>query len=258
MARFDHLELEQPSDDPRGGQGQPAQASRDEEYWLGLADQNRREGLYENALRFYSRALERDKSIVDGWVGQVQMLIHLGEYPEAELWSRKALELFRNNSELLAGRAQAYCRLGDRKHAQEFCDGSLRQEGHSAYRWTVRGELLVTGNDNVDRHCFDKALQLDPDWLVPLEISLLYRHYRKPSKALSRAKQAVERAPDAPYAWYIQGCCELDLELISQASNSLRRCLELSPNHAEASRQLASLKDRGSLGRRLRRFFRRS
>ena len=33
-------------------------------------------------------------SLVAGWLGQVQMLVFLGEYPEAELWARKALELF--------------------------------------------------------------------------------------------------------------------------------------------------------------------
>ena len=48
--------------------------------------------------------------LVAGWVGQVQMLVQLQEYPEADLWSRKGLELFPNNGELLAGRAQAFCR----------------------------------------------------------------------------------------------------------------------------------------------------
>src|SRR5262245_50967748 len=114
MARFDHLELEQKGEEPlrpRPTHGE----DHDEAYWLAQADGDRRQGLYENALRFYSRALEREKSMVNVWLGQVQMLIQLGEYPEAELWSRKALELFRNNSELLAGRAQALCRVGDKK-----------------------------------------------------------------------------------------------------------------------------------------------
>ena len=56
-------------------------------------------------LRFYSRALEEDKTLIVGWVGQVQMLVQLGELKEAETWARKALELYPNNPELLAGRA---------------------------------------------------------------------------------------------------------------------------------------------------------
>jgi tetratricopeptide (TPR) repeat protein len=254
MPRFDRLEMEQPSDEPnlplRGGDPE-----RDEKYWLRLADENRRAGSYESALRYYSRALEQDKSLVTGWVGQVQMLVALEEYSEADLWGRKALELFKNQGDLMAGRAQALCRKGDRKKALELCDGALRQDGQSAYRWQVRGELMVTGHENIDRHCFDKAMQLDPDWLVPLEIALAYLHYGFPTKAQLRARQAVEKGPQSPYCWYVQGCCELELDLERQARQSLEHCLELSPRHADAERRLRELANRGwSFRRSLRRF----
>ncbi len=168
------------------------ETERDADAWLRKADDHRRRGLYENSLRYYSRALEFDKSLLPGWVGQVQMLVMLGEYPEAELWAKKSLELFKSHGDLMAGRAQALARIGDRSVALELADAALRQEGHSAYRWMVRGELLATTRDEIDRHCFDKAVQADRDWLVPLEIALIYLHYEQPSKALSRARQAVE------------------------------------------------------------------
>ena len=57
--------------------------------------------------------------------------------------ARKALELFPGHGDLMAGRAQALCRLRDLKRAHEMCDGSLKQSGQSAYRWMVRGELLL-------------------------------------------------------------------------------------------------------------------
>ncbi len=82
-----------------------------------MADRNRRAGQYENALRYYSRALEDDKAYLPGWVGQVEMLIALGEAPEADMWCRKALELFPGNGELLAARSRSLCRLGDVKQA---------------------------------------------------------------------------------------------------------------------------------------------
>ena len=258
MARFDHLEFETNQDEPVNRQD-GSHLDRDDQYWLRMADQERRQGFFENALRYYSRALEKDKSLLKSWLGQVQMLIQLSEHPEAELWSRKALELFRNNSELLAGRAQAYCRLGDLKKAQELCDAALRQEGQSAYRWTVRGELMARERGDIDRHCFDKALNLDDDWLVPAEIACIYLHYRNPSKALIRARQAVERAPDSPYCWYLQGFCEMELALTVKARESFKRCLQLSPNHAEARSRLAQLANqKWSLGRTLRGLTRRS
>src|SRR4051794_33990974 len=115
LARFDRLEFD---DEPEGeAEGLkpaiPPESERgDQAAWMAKADDHRRRGLYENALRHYSRALELDRSLVAGWVGQVQMLILLGEHPEAELWSRKALELFKGQGDLMAGRAQALARIG--------------------------------------------------------------------------------------------------------------------------------------------------
>jgi len=257
MSRFDRLEFgeQQPHLGTTGEQNQRyREPDHDERHWLRLAGDERRRGLHESALRYYSRALELDRSLVDGWVGQVQMLIALAEYPEAELWSRKALELFKNNAELLAGRAQALCRSGDLRSAQASCDAAIGQQGMFAYPWVARGEVMLARKENLDEYCFDKAVQLDPDWLVPLEIGGIYLHYGRDAKALIRIRQAVEKAPDQAYCWYRQGVCELSLGLTRAAERSYARCLQLVPNHAEARTALAGLANNRSV---VRRFFRR-
>ena len=228
MARFDKLEFNarnRPSPEPT----ERDPLVRDAGYWMNKADESRRSGLYEDALKYYSRALELDRSLVAGWVGQVQMLVQLEEYPEAELWSRKGLELFPNNGELMAGRAQAFCRMGDMKQAHALCDGSLQQAGQSAYRWLVRGEIMVAARQDMDRYCFDKAQELDADWLVPLEAARIELYYHRPSKALGRVRRALELAPEAHYAWYVQGICQAELGLTRAARESFQRCLELFP-----------------------------
>ena len=176
-----------------------------------------------------------------GWTGQVQMLVQLEEYPEAELWSRKGLELFPNNGELMAARAQAFCRMGDMQQAHALCDGSLQQAGQSAFRWLVRGEIMVAAGQNMDRYCLDKAQELDTDWLVPLEAARVELYYHRPGKALARIRRALELAPDAPYAWYLQGVCQARFGLTRAARESLQHCLELSPRHAEAEAELQRL-----------------
>ncbi len=254
MPRFDRLEYEHPEDGEAEVAPSVGDSSHDEEEWLRRADEHRRRGLYENALRYYSRALELNKALPQGWLGQVQMLVLLEEFPEAELWARKSLEIFRGHGDLMAGRAQALARIGDRVKAGELSDAALKQEGQSAYRWMVRGELLVAGRDGVDRHCFDKAVQADPDWLVPLEIALTYLAHDLPGRAQTRARQAVVAAPDQFHAWYVLGRCEQAQGLDRSAERSFRRCLELSPNHIEAERRLAELAEPGwSLTRGLRR-----
>jgi len=255
VPRFDRLEFDPSPEQPGVPPAHAADPDRDEHYWMRLADADRRQGLFENALRFYSRALELDRALVEAWIGQVQMLIALGEYAEAELWSRKALELFRNQGGLLAARAHALCRQGDRKQAQMLCDAALAQAGHSAYTWMVRGELMVASKEGIDRHCFDKAVQIDQDWLVLLEIAQVYLHYRVPSKALTRIRQAVEKAPDNAHCWFVQSQCEEALGLTVRAQASLKRCLEIVPGHTEAQRRLTTLSKQGwSLRSAVRRF----
>ena len=45
--------------------------------------------------------------------------------------------------------------------------------------------MLIT-RQGVDVHCFDKAQQIDRDWLVPLESALVYLHHDLASNAHSR------------------------------------------------------------------------
>jgi tetratricopeptide (TPR) repeat protein len=257
MARFEKLEF----NEPKGRKPEPAPSAPKpsrplEADWMAKADTQRRTGFYENALKYYSRALEQDRSQVDGWLGQVQMLVLLEEHPEAELWARKALELFPSHGDLMAGRAQALCRMNDSKRAHEACDGALKQAGQSAYRWIVRGEILLAGKQTTEQYCFDKAQQIDSDWLVPLEIALVYLYYRNPNKALICARRAVERGSDRYYAWLIQGRCQEELGFSDQARRSLQSCLDLCPGHSDARRRLQALQD-FSPGRWLRDFFRR-
>lgn len=238
--RFDKLEFERPEERPAGQEAE-LRVDKDEKYWMRMAEDNRRGGNYETALRFYSRTLEVDKALVPAWVGQVQMLVQLAEYPQASLWSQKALELFPSHGDLMAGQAQAECRMGNVKKAYALSDGALRQRGESAYRWQVRGELMVVGKERTDRHCFDKAQLADPDWLVPLESALIYAFYKVFSKAQQRAQAAVEKAPDAYHAWYVLGLCQTKLGFDTSAGGSFHRCLELCPRHADSLARLAEL-----------------
>ncbi len=183
LARFGKLEF----DDEDSLESTPSGvvSEKNETHWLRLADANRRTGSHENALRFYSRALEIDRSLIVAWVGHVQMLVMLGEYPQASTWSKKALELYPNNTELLAGQAQAECRLGDFKQANALIDGAMKVRGDSAYNWQVRGELMLALKQKTDRHCFDKAQISSSDSLVPLETAQIYIYTNSSQKASS-------------------------------------------------------------------------
>jgi len=245
MPRFENLEFGDPEPQRKVAAAPQRDPLHDEHYWMKQADDERRGGCYENALRYYSRALEMDRSIIAAWVGQVRMLIAMGEFPEAEVWSRKANDLFHNNPELIAARAHALVRCGDLSKAQPLCDAAIVGVGKDAYPWIVRGECMLAGRDSMEQHCFDKARQLSPDWLVRLEIADSYVFFRRIAKALSLLREAVELAPDRAHLWYRQGICEREMRLETAARRSLQRCCELAPRHLEARRNLEQMDRRG-------------
>jgi len=254
MARFDHLEIESAAREPREDR-RPASAVDNAEQFqpARMADRSRRAGQYENALRYYSRAIDDDKAFVAGWVGQVEMLIALGEAPEAELWSRKALEIFPGNGDLLAARARSLCRLGDLRQAGGLSDSALAATGSSALRWIARGEWMLANRQPMAAYNFDKAEQTTPDWLVPLEIALIYQHYSCSGLGLTRARRASELAPEQAYTWYVRGCLEAALGMSRHAAASFERCLEMCPGHVDAENRLHELR---AGGWSIRRFFR--
>ncbi len=259
MTRFGKLEFDDgDSLDPENQQEMSLSAQETETHWLKMADSNRREGKHENALRFYSRALEIDKTIMSAWVGQVQMLILLGEYPQASTWSKKALELFPNHADLLAAQAQAECRRGDLKQSNHLIDGAMKVRGESAYQWQVRGELMIALKQRTDRHCFDKAQVTSSDSLVPLESALIYLHHHEYAKGAQRASMAVEKSPELYFAWYVLGQCQEGAGLDDAAIRSYKQCCNLCQNHEQAKQRLNVLESRGwnpirSLGKLFRR-----
>jgi tetratricopeptide (TPR) repeat protein len=256
MGRFKNLEFDQPESAESLGSVKKTDTARDEQFYLREADAARRHGFYENALRYYSRSLEFNKSLVEAWVGQVRMLIELEEYPEAIVWSSKALELFRENPDLVAGKAHALARKGDTTGAIPLSDAAIQKPGQSAYRWLVRGELMVATRQRTDQYLFDKAALADPDWIVLLDIGRTYMHYDEPARALPWIRRAVDRAPTAAYAVLCDGICHAKTGNVTLARQSFERCLQLVPGYREAEEELAKLRNhRTSLASRLKRFF---
>lgn len=239
--RFSNLEFD---DDHREESLPPEHSESQRDAWqiLEKAHAANHEGQYEAALRMYTRALQEDRRLIRAWVGQVQMLVNLGEYREARVWSDKALELFRNNGDLLAAKAQACIRLKDKSSAIACSDGAMQAAGTSPWRWEVRGEVLLARGERHYDSCFQKALE-EPiaDWFDRVLIARILRFYRRAAAALRYAQSGIDLCPTNAFNWFELGACQQELGLLGPAQTSYQRCLELRPGCREASDALSSL-----------------
>ncbi len=243
-----------PREEERTGvTGAPLRTADDD---MRLAVEAVRLGRFESALQLYTRALRENRGIIPAWVGQVQMLVQLGEHGEARLWADKALELFVNNGELLAAKAQACARMGDRRAAMACSDAAIATPGSSPARWQARGEALLAAGQQLARDCFDRSLaEPAADWFDNVIIARIHLFYGKAAAALEYARAALRAQPTHVCCWYVAGRCQEEIGWLDEAVTSYERCLELAGDYREAAEALGAIRSMG-FGERLGRWLR--
>jgi tetratricopeptide (TPR) repeat protein len=225
MSRFGNLEF---GDGAEQKIEQPL--IKDAAYYLDIGERSFERGKFEQALRSYSKVLEFDPRNLQAWLGQIRMLIELGEFNEARLWADKALKIYPNDPELLAAKAVALARGGDLKGAISFSDASIESSGNTPYVWLARGDVLLACKEKRAEYCFEKALLLaGPKWIwrwLAARVQSFYEHF---ARALVLAQEALSLSPGEAVLWLEIGRCQLALGLASQAHRSLEQALELDP-----------------------------
>ncbi len=217
---------------------QPAHAGveiRTGRHHMDEAIEEHRRRHWEPALRLYTRALGDDRRLTAAWVGQVQMLIELGEYHEARVWADKALEIFRNNGDLLAAKAVAHLRDEEFEPAMQASDRAVAAPGSDALRWISRGEVMLKREARRARDCFERAIT-EPAaiWFDRVAIAWVYLRHEAPAAAAEYARRAVEAQPGHVAPWLALAMSQRDMGMLAQARESYARCLEIEPGYDEA------------------------
>jgi tetratricopeptide (TPR) repeat protein len=125
-------------------------------------------GKYEEAIKYYDKAIEIDPNYAGAWYGKGSALQKLKQYKEAIECSAKAIELNPNDPNF-------------------------------PYPWIVKGDSLRTiGDYSEAEHCFKKAHDLDPNNMDALYgLGLIYSEYTYDyDKALQMDREILEINPD--------------------------------------------------------------
>ncbi|MDH7599546.1 MAG: tetratricopeptide repeat protein [Sedimentisphaerales bacterium] len=209
-------------------------------YWLA--------GDFELALRAFSRALEQDRTRLEGWAGQVLMLIELGEYKEAEVWAARALDLFPDHPDLLALRAIALARDAKLKQALVCSDKAIAAEKTTSWAWLARAEVFMHKSQAVVTGCISKAIAIAAGDLpiIRLYAGMILRRIEAYVEASKYLQEVVTAVPAAALAWYELAICQQALGL-PQAQVSLQQALRINPHFAPAKKAMSRLKRGGRL-----------
>ena len=216
---------------------------------------------WEPALRLYTRALGEDRLLIRAWVGQVQMLVELEEFPEALLWCGKALEIFKGDGDLLAARSLALIRDADADAALHASDTAVQAPGSSSFRWLSRGEVLMARRKPRAVDCLERGVQAAAaPWQGAAEAARICCLHGHAATAADFGRRATILHPSHPVPWLALGRAEIALGMMAQAKVSLGRSLQID-SHFPAARAAWIDAERssivGSFMRRVRRRFQR-
>jgi tetratricopeptide (TPR) repeat protein len=245
MKRFSRLEF---GDEARGREGKavPGEAIRDETYFYKEAIRFRLAGDFELALRNYSRSVEQNSTFFEAWMGQVLMLIELGEYREAMVWADKALESFPEHPELLATKAISCARDGRLEKALAYSDNAISKDDTTAHVWLARAEVLFDRGSRIAEQCVGKAVGMagNDAASITLEAGRLLSEKGDFCGALEFLEAAVKDLPKSALAWYELGCCQAKLGR-REAAVTFKQSLKLRPRWALAEHALRRFEKRG-------------
>lgn len=222
----------------------------DQHYYLSMADEAFAEDDYEKALAFYSRTLQYDITMEEGWFGQLRCLIELGELPEALTWSNRALEKFPKSASILSARAVAEARSGRFGAAIGYSDSAFSSQGVGAYSWIARGEVLLLTSEVNSKACFAKAIEISSsEWSIRFWIARAYIIRKCYHQALEHLNQAVKLDSGRFTCWYWIGKCSEALGQIDEAKIAYRRALAAKPSYIKAQDALRSIEERGPMSK---------
>jgi len=258
MGRFSWLELA--GSTPPGADTEWVREDLDEQICLSKAINFLRQGQYEIALQWFSRALRFDLNLEAAWVGQVQCLLFLEEFPEANIWADRALEKFQDSPDLLAAKAMALSRLVGAAAALAYSDASLAVKGKTVgpFPWIARGYIVLAERSSrpAAMRCFDKALELaGKDWYTHYLIGAILLWRGCLDEALLRLVAGVEMERRSALLYCALGECREKLGDIKQATQAYRRAWEADPLCKIARTRLLELQQFGSIRRIWRRLF---
>lgn len=249
MGRFDHI----PSAGAAGSAesapvAQPAAVSLG--VLLDQAAAAHRCGALRASLRLYGRALEEDRSSEAAWLGQVRVLLDLGQPAEAATWMDQAEGVIGPVPALTALRSLAAVANGKLDEARQWSDRGMSSAPDCADVWLARAAVVyASGGDAMARLNLDKAHERQPGPDTARRCGELALDMGDLDTAQRWLDRAVRADPDSALVALRLGVLYERRADWVRARQELERALRLEPRLEPARLALDDLSARGPMAR---------
>ncbi|MGB0561045.1 MAG: tetratricopeptide repeat protein [Spirulinaceae cyanobacterium] len=193
-------------------------------------------GRTEEAIHSYSHAIEIKPDDHHAWYGKGWALGKLGKYEEAVLYCEQALKVKPDDYIAWCGRGWFLGKLGNYEEAIVSYDRAIEINSDDHLSWNNRGYAL----NNLGKYeeailCCDRAIAINSDSYKSwnnwgFALSNLGQY----EEAISFYNRAIEIRSDYDLTWYNRGNAFLNLGKAEKAIRSYEHALEIKPDKHEA------------------------
>lgn len=260
MSRFEWLEM--PGNKKKKKFENVHSEPENAERFMEQADEKLKKGDFDNALKYYSRALGEDANIEEAWFQQVWILIQFDELKQSEIWANKALEKFPNSVGLLALKGLLRGFLGDFEKALAYLDNSISKKGNHRFCWLARAYVLLLQKPNLNykaaSRCFLKAIESgSKDWWFLLQVAAVYIETGYPSESMELLNKVKKIKSNSPYFHYIMSRTYMELGFPNEAQEKITKALTIYPNFELAHQYSDFIRKNRGVWYTIKKFFQR-
>ena len=174
-------------------------------------------GFYQDAIKYYAQVLARDRNRASAWLGQIRILVDVGEYDGAIYWADKAQEACGGDTIFSFAKALALAHAGQIDAAKTLINVPVEKD-EVPMLWLLRGEVLIRVKINFIQKiftpykgigrlgaffCFVKALSHDQhDAFINQRIGLAYMLTKDSDRAMEHLRLSLRSVGDNPLTLY--------------------------------------------------------
>ena len=193
-------------------------------------------------LKLLERLERGEKDLPLDWLDKGDMFFDRGKYEEAIKYYDKAIELDRKDGRAWTARGLAFHNKGVYKEALKCYDSALKFEPHYLLAWRAKGLTLnKLGKYKEAIACYDKAIELDPDdgraWNNK---GVILNTLKKYEKAVICYDIALNIIPDYINAWNNKGIALYHQGETEEALKNFYKAMEINPSFEDGKKNLTS------------------
>ena len=178
------------------------------------------------------------------------ILLDLGNRQEAEKYLRKAIKLKPDFADAYSNLGSILKDLGKLKEAEISVRKAIDIKPDFADAYANLGTILYEYGELKEAELLQrKAIKINPNFVNAYSnLGNILRDAGKLDEAEICTRKAIQIAPDSAYAHLNLGCILKDLDKLQEAEISIRKAIKIKPDYAEAYNNLGTiLRDHGNL-----------